>query len=357
MSHLEARLENDLNKLSQQVSEQAQWVKTALRQAVHALQTGNTTLAYTTVLNDHPINRRMREIDRLCHSFIAVHLPSAGHLRQISSTIRTNIALERIGDYAVTIAREAVKLSTPPSGPSSDTLELIAGEAQQILEQATSAFIEHSAESARTVIQLATKLEQSLEPIYKRMLSEPVDNTRDLFGLFIVINQLKRVADQAKNICEDTVFMVTGDTKSPKIYNILFLDEQNGLASQMAQAIGRMNFPDSGRYSSAGINPAGGIDQGLINFMESRGAELQESETRSIDDISFDDLVTYQVIVSLDHPVSEYIEEVPFHTSVLQWDLGPAPAVDDRTAIESLYRELAVKINDLMILLRGEGAS
>ena len=75
---------------------QAKMVQEAIKQSVHALQTGNTKLAYATVLNDHPINRKMREIDRLCHGFIAVHLPSAGHLRQISATIRTNIALERL---------------------------------------------------------------------------------------------------------------------------------------------------------------------------------------------------------------------------------------------------------------------
>ena len=54
-------------------------------------------LAYLTVLGDNPINRNSRKLDSLCHAFIARHLPSAGHLRLMSSIVRVNVALERIG--------------------------------------------------------------------------------------------------------------------------------------------------------------------------------------------------------------------------------------------------------------------
>ena len=82
--HLEQRLENDLQNIRSRVLEQAKQVQTGVNEAVHALQTGNKKLAYATILNDHPINRTMREIDRLCHKFIAVHLPSGAHLRLLS---------------------------------------------------------------------------------------------------------------------------------------------------------------------------------------------------------------------------------------------------------------------------------
>jgi hypothetical protein len=180
---------------------------------------------------------------------------------------------------------------------------------------------------------------------------------RDQLALFIILNQMKRVADQAKNICEDTVFAVTGDTKSPKVYNILFLDETNGLLGKMAQAIGKMNFPNSGNYTSAGKTPAKSVSQGLIDFLKSRGATCDDPKTHAISDITFDELVVQNVIVSLDKPVSDYLKEIPFHSSVLEWEIGPVPADDDLEAIETLYRELAVKISDLMTLLRGQGAT
>jgi hypothetical protein len=190
------------------------------------------------------------------------------------------------------------------------------------------------------------------------MLEAPASNSvRDQLALFIILNQLKRVADQAKNICEDTVFAVTGDTKSPKVYNILFLDETNSLLGKLAQAIGKMNFPNSGSYTSAGKTPAKTVSQGLIDFLKGRGATCEDVSTHAISDITFDELVNQHVIVSLDKPVSAYLKEIPFHTSVLEWEIETVPSDDDLAAIETLYRELAVKISDLMTLLRGQGAS
>ena len=64
MSRLEQRLENDLQNIRSRVIEQARNVQTGVNDAIHALQTGNKQLAYSSILNDHSINRAMRAIDR-----------------------------------------------------------------------------------------------------------------------------------------------------------------------------------------------------------------------------------------------------------------------------------------------------
>jgi phosphate transport system protein len=108
MTHYEQRLERDLSRIKQHLASLAESIEAAVEDAVHALLTGNGKLANTTVLGDQSINRASRALDRMCHGFIALHLPSAGHLRLVSSIIRGNLSLERIGDYAVTICREVV---------------------------------------------------------------------------------------------------------------------------------------------------------------------------------------------------------------------------------------------------------
>ena len=110
MSHFEERLEADLAGIRDWVWQLGGDVEQALRNAKQALLLHDEDLAYNTVLSDNPINRKSRACDRMCHAFIARHLPGAGHLREIAATIRVNVALERIGDYAVTISREAVQL-------------------------------------------------------------------------------------------------------------------------------------------------------------------------------------------------------------------------------------------------------
>ena len=360
MSHYEERLERDLLNIREQVAEMAGLVETATRNALHALQTGNNKLASATVLEDHVINRSMRRIDQLCHKFIALHLPSAGPLRMLSSVIRANIELERIGDYAVTIARESLQMPSSPSGPLSRELERLGSETLLMLSQSIKAFNELNSEMAKSTMLMEEQMENDLDIIYSELMAnDDRDTVKNMLAMFAVFTQLKRVADQAKNLCEETVFAVTGDTKAPKIYNVLFIDEDNSCQSQIAEAIARKNFPESGRFISAGRQPAAALNSVMVEFLSNHGVNLAVTAKPNPIDMTPLQLTTQHVIVSLQGPVKSYFDQTPFHTTPLEWDVGPAPESGDEAGIqrmEELYRDLAVQIRDLMEMLRGEGA-
>ena len=361
MSHYEERLEKDLTAIRGQVAEMAGLVEMAIKNAMHALQTGNDKLASATVLEDHVINRSMRRIDQLCHKFIALHLPSAGPLRMMSSVIRANIELERIGDYAVTIARESLQLSSPTAGPMARELERVGSETLLMLSQSIKAFNELNPEMAKGAMIMEEQMENDLDIIYSELMAnDDRDAVKNLLAMFAVFTQLKRVADQAKNLCEETVFAVTGSTKAPKIYNILFVDEDNSCQSQIAEAIARKNFPDSGRFISAGRQPAAALNPVMVEFLNSHGINLAVTAKPNPIDMTPLQLTTQHVIVSLQGPVKTYFDQIPFHTTPLEWDVGPAPESADEVGMqrmEELYRNLAVQIRDLMEILRGEGAT
>jgi phosphate transport system protein len=360
MTHYEERLEKDLANIRGQVAAMAGLVETAVHNAMHALQTGNVKLAAATVLGDHPINRMMRTIDAVCHKFIALHLPSAGHLRLLSSVIRANIELERIGDYAATISREALQLSEPPSGPMALELERLGNDTQVMLQQAIEAFNELNAEKARATMVLEEHMEHNLDIIYAELMAnDDREAVKSLLAMFAVFTQLKRVADQAKNLCEETVFAATGDTKAPKVYNVLFVDEDNSCLGPMATAIAHKNYPGSGVYTSAAREPASMLNSTMVKFLEDRGISLEGAKPCPID-ITPLELTTQHVIVSLQGPVSNYFGQIPFHTTPLEWDVGPAPDSNDPSEanrqLEEIYREIALQVRDLMETLRGEDA-
>ena len=125
MSHYEERLEHDLEEIRRHLAQVGRDVEAAFRQAVHSVLIGDHSITSQIILGDPPINRHVRQIDQLCHAFVALHLPSAGHLRFVSSALRMSVALERIGDYAVTIARVQVQLASKPSSTFTGDLELI----------------------------------------------------------------------------------------------------------------------------------------------------------------------------------------------------------------------------------------
>lgn len=359
MSHYELRLQRDLDDIHARFGAIAARVERAIADALRTVLTGDEDLAYRTILNDERINRDVRELDRLCHKFVAVHLPSAGPLRRMSSVIRTNIQLERLGDYAVIICREAVQLSGPPEGSIARELEMTSADARRTLHQAISAFVEENGEVARATMHLVDTVEHTMDAIYEALLGpESSEETRDRIALFVIFNMLKRVWDQAKNICEETVFAVYGEQKSPRVHNILFVDRDNGCASQMAEAIARKTHGEHARFRSAGRDPAAALDSRMVTFMERHGFDMSAMAPRAVAD-ELAHLDRYYLVVSLDGPVKSYVPHIPFHTSALTWETGSVDAgIDDEDAarqFEALYRDLAVRIDDLMQVLRGGG--
>ena len=357
MSYYEQRLQRDLDDIHARFARIAAEVEQAIADALRTVLAGDEDLAYRTILNDERINREVRELDRLCHKFVAVHLPSAGPLRRMSSVIRTNIQLERLGDYAVIICREAVRLSRPPEGAIARELEMMSTDARRTLHQAITAFVEENGEVARATMHLADTVEHTMDAIYEALLDAGgSEETRDRVALFVVFNMMKRVWDQAKNICEETVFAVYGEQKAPRVHNILFVDRDNGCASRMAEAIARKAHGGRARFRSAGQDPAAEPDSRMVTFMERHGFDMSATAPRALAD-ELAHLDRYYLVVSLDGPVRSYVPSVPFHTSALAWDVGTVGAeVGDEDAaqrIEALYRDLAVRIDDLMLILRG----
>jgi len=357
MTHYEARLERDLERIRAALTTIATRVQVALRDAVHALLSGNRAQAYECIQGDLPINRAVRRLDKNCHGFIAVHLPSAGHLRWVSSVMRINTALERIGDYAVTICRESVQLPKPPDGTLAREMELMSKESSQMLEQAMRAFADNNAEAAKATMIMADQVEREFDTVLEELTGGNGRWTeRDIYAILVIFHELERVSDQAKNICEETVFSVTGEGKEPKTYRILLLDRDNAGVSKMAEALGNKSYPGRMAFASAGEAAAATFDANMSRLAAERGLDLGGMAPRTLEPIE-GELADYHVIVSLTGPVTDYMERVPFHTVALEWDVGAAPdpdAADARERWEEIYRNLSVRLRDLMRVMHGQ---
>mgnify|MGYP001811798345 FL=1 len=272
MSHLEERMEADLNYIRDWLWNVGEDVEKALRNAKKILLLRDPDMAYDVILGDHPINRDSRQCDRLCHTFIARYLPGAGALREMASTIRINVILERIGDYAVTICRESLQLEAPLPEKFSAKIDAIADDSIEILAGARTAFREGNAEQAIALMQAAKRMEGRMDGFYDELFAE--DDRMDattMMVIFVVFNMFKRVADQAKNVCDQTVFAVRGVAKLPKVYRILFLDQPGSELGQLAAAIGQKNFPDTAEFTCATPGVTEQPSDALLEFLAETG--------------------------------------------------------------------------------------
>lgn len=355
MSHYEKRLEEDLTRIRDRVVAVATRVADAVERSVDGLLRGDTRIANETMLGDLPINRDIRDIDRECHAFVARHLPSAGHLRFVSSVLRLDVAIERIGDYAVTIGRETNQLLGQPPAEMARDVELMAEHAVRMLRETIKAFEEGNAELAREAKAMAAQGDNLFGRVYLDLLHAGDVGTRpvkDLFALLTVFNALERVTDQAKNICEETIFAVTGETKVPKTYRVLFADTRNDGASQLAEAFARKAFPSSGVYASAGWEPATKLTEACRSFLDSHGYDVAEARPKPIDRVP-NELSSYNVIVSLEGDPRPHFPQLHFRTILLQWDLA-ATASDP--GLDETFKEISLRVRDLMETLRGADA-
>src|ERR1043165_9249788 len=111
MPHLEETLQRDADRIRRKVREMAGLCGMALEGCLSALSDKNRQLAYSVIIRDQRIDELEKEIDRLCLEFLVRQQPVAGTLRFAYVTIKINSELERVGDYAESIARQILALS------------------------------------------------------------------------------------------------------------------------------------------------------------------------------------------------------------------------------------------------------
>jgi phosphate transport system protein len=355
-------MQRDLDRIREQVAGLGAAVEQAVRDAVRALLRHDLQAASEIVLADLPINRATREVDRLCHVFVAQHLPSAGVLRTISSVLRITVGLERIGDYAVTIARETAQITGKIPETIARDAEMISEHSLHVLHEAMTAFDTRNSELARGTMSLAREGRRTSHRVFRDMVRVAEGDSpsiSDLYALLLCINRMERIGDQAKNICEDTIFATTGETKRPKTYRVQFVDRGNDAASVMAELIARQSYPEFGEYSSAGWQPSSEILPAVREFLERRGHDLGDAAPTALD-TTFGELERLHVVVDLDGGASERITDLPFHTTVTRWEVvpsaGDAADMQGDEWLTTLYRDLSNRVAALMETLRGEKA-
>jgi protein-tyrosine-phosphatase len=271
-----------------------------------------------------------------------------------------NVALERIGDYAVTIAREGVQLSKAPPEPLAAELQTIAAQASAMLQRAIKAFEDGDAALARKIKPEAKQLARGYGAVYRDLIAMSGSLTAaDSFAMLTVFHRVDRVSDQAKNLCEETIFELTGETKRPKRYRILFVGSGDTLVAPLAVALARKAFPQSGDYDSAGYEAGAGLSPALLRAAEQYSLDVTGLAPTPLEK-GREALERYHVVVCLSEEARRKLDKIPYSTVVLVWDLpslSVAPSAEVDAGIRVLSAQLSSEIHDLMEILRGDDAN
>jgi phosphate transport system protein len=182
-------------------------VSDAIRSATQALERRDVVLAGRVVAGDDEVDEMRRGVESTCIELIWKQQPVAGELRAIAGMLQIVTDLERIGDYAVDIAKNAIKLSDVAVRPASVEIGRIASLAYQMLLDVMRAYREGDSELADAVIERDDEVDKlyhrSLEALQAEMQRDPGTVPAGTLLLFVV-STIERVGDRAQNIAWHT---------------------------------------------------------------------------------------------------------------------------------------------------------
>jgi len=350
-THLEATLQRDIDTIRSKVERMASLAELALSDGLKALLENNGQLAYSVILRDREIDEYEKEIDRLCLEFLVRQQPAAGPLRFVYATIKINLELERIGDYAESIARRGLVVNSLNLDLDYSDFEAISATSLSMLKDAIRAFLEQDAELAKTTMlaqREANRIRDKINDTLFQLRANKKIPITALTPLQTIARRLERVADQSKNICEETLYMCTGQYMKHlgrDTFRVLFVDDNNAGTSQVAEVIGNALGQANFVFSSAGIKAEKVADE-TIAFLKGKGHDISSNISKSVDNIP--NLDHYQVVVALSDAGQNAFPAPPTKTISIAWELSQAAP-----SIEETYSFLKQNIEDLVQAILG----
>jgi phosphate transport system protein len=362
LSHYEESLQRDIKSIRKRILQMAGLAERALKSALQALVERNRQLAYGVILRDHYIDELEKEIDRLCLEFLVRQQPAGTHLRFAYATIKINLELERIGDYAESIARQVLKISDLQPPPSFEKYVAIANLSIPMLQQAVEAFVDQNPDLALSTMHIEEEVDMLRNGINAAIMQQhqlgkiPLEAVTPLLT---IARRFERVSDQAKNICEEVLYMCTGEYakhKGTEALRVLFVDIRNACRSQMAEAIASSLGKPEFIFSSAGIDPHP-IDPMTMSFLAEKGLDISRHQSKSVSQIP--NIDHYQVIVALAHEAQKVFPPPPTKTVGLDWNVRDPSFVEGtpeeiRAAYEETFQYINTHIRDLVEAILGE---
>lgn len=219
--HLSSQFDADLNQLASQIMAMGGAVEQQLNNASAALQVHVASPSNEiSEQAERTINDMEREIDAQSAYLIARRQPTAQDLRFVLSMLKVCNNLERMGDEAIKLTRQAHSLAAL-QGSSNDAarnvytnLQAALAMAQQMTRAALDALARLSVGDAKAVL----FSDAALDTAYKTMIAQIVNSLQQapdlaqaMVNVLFLVKAVERVGDHAKNIAECVVYIAQGE--------------------------------------------------------------------------------------------------------------------------------------------------
>jgi phosphate transport system protein len=211
--------DNELQELKDEILVLGGMVEQAILGTVEALKKRDIEASQKILAADKDINKKRFELENKLMVLIATQQPMARDLRLLASSMEIISELERMGDYAKGIANINIRMGDAPLLKPLIDVPRMAQKDVDMLHRALTAFIEEDMETAQAIPIEDDEVDALYNQVYRELMTFVIADPKTMERanwLLWVAHNLERVADRVTNICERTVFIVTGELSEIK---------------------------------------------------------------------------------------------------------------------------------------------
>jgi phosphate transport system protein len=208
-------LQRDLDALKKELLLLGNMVETAINNSILSLNDRRPELAEAVLAGEKLIDDKEVLIEEECLKILALHQPVALDLRFIVVVLKVNNDLERMGDFAVNVAKRAIFLcNNAPIPIPIEFTEKMSRCIRTMVHDSLDAMVKMDVELARNVIlrdEEVDEVNRLMFMEFRTLVESDTSTIERALGLLSTSRYLERIADLATNIAEDVIFMVEGE--------------------------------------------------------------------------------------------------------------------------------------------------
>jgi len=211
---METHFDIQLGKLKTRLFKMCSLVDEQVQSALKALSEEDLALAELVVTRDKKVDKYDVKIEKICQRLFALNQPVAMDLRLIMSAMTINTNLERIGDIAVNIAENFLRIKKKSDFVQKTKIDEMAVTAKEMLKSAIDSFIQNDPKLAEKVIKMDNTLDAlnaDNHRILKEIMKESSENVEPGIAYLVISREMERLGDHATNIAEDVYFIVEAE--------------------------------------------------------------------------------------------------------------------------------------------------
>ena len=212
--HISGQFNTELDNIRNRVLLMGGLVEKQLTDAIVAISTLEQPLAEAVIANDAKVNAFEVLIDEEGTRIIAKRQPAAGDLRLIFAISKTVTDLERIGDEAIKLSKNAIQMSEADSSPRQFVeLRNLGERVKTMLGLALDAYARMDVDEALRIIQTDKLIDEEFDNISRLLITRMMEDPREIKNSLRISHcarALERIGDHSKNICEFVVYLVKG---------------------------------------------------------------------------------------------------------------------------------------------------